>query len=462
MFQTRDRGARATIRFPPPTALASKPYVNQYGVAGQRVRLRRLVQRGRSATYALRDGRQGELGLPDHPRRHKVGQLHHGPEQLHLQDRHGPDDGTSRRPLLRRAGNIHVQPGKVFFNGLWGFNNQVRSMLSRGSVTHTIPRHVTGRSGGGTCGPSWYATASAPGTLNVGANAYPAGQCAGVGFRSSTLPTTTSTTRGSTSSAGASISFGGYAGAGPSNLGIASRVLPANIGSAYKAGVKDYYLPTKTTLGAPRHAAPVPQTTQYLDLDPHYTDVYGDPLDQGDLRWRRRERLQPERPHNAAPGSAPDEDGRSQRDQGCWLRRAWPPPVIPPVGRVVLTARAGRGWAWTAGPRCSTSTSSPGSRATSSSRERAPSPISDNITAGTHTIGPQAYVAAEGIKEYPRAPGELRLRDLGQKMPGSKLDTLPWDIGGWVHDDASGCMRWTWPGPDGWPSGDRVERSTSG
>ena len=34
-------------------------------------------------------------------------------------------------------------------------------------------------------------------------------------------------------------------------------------------------------------------------------------------------------------------------------------------------------------------------------------PFSDNITAGTHAIGPQAYLAAEGIKKYLASPGEL-------------------------------------------------------
>jgi choline dehydrogenase-like flavoprotein len=34
-------------------------------------------------------------------------------------------------------------------------------------------------------------------------------------------------------------------------------------------------------------------------------------------------------------------------------------------------------------------------------------PFTDNITAGTHPIGPQAYLAAEGIKKYLASPGEL-------------------------------------------------------
>ncbi len=43
-------------------------------------------------------------------------------------------------------GNIHVQPGKVFFNGLWGFNI-IRSMLLSGIGTQYNPTTVTGSLG---------------------------------------------------------------------------------------------------------------------------------------------------------------------------------------------------------------------------------------------------------------------------------------------------------------------------
>jgi len=34
-------------------------------------------------------------------------------------------------------------------------------------------------------------------------------------------------------------------------------------------------------------------------------------------------------------------------------------------------------------------------------------PFTDNVTAGTHALGPTAFIAAEGIMKYLASPGEL-------------------------------------------------------
>ena len=103
----RGRSSRAATEamgynpYPPPTALASQAYVNQYGVAGQRVRLRRLVRR--ACNYACETGAKANSAFRTIPAAIKSGNFTHGPEQLRLQARHRPRHGEChRREVLRR------------------------------------------------------------------------------------------------------------------------------------------------------------------------------------------------------------------------------------------------------------------------------------------------------------------------------------------------------------------------
>src|SRR5438552_15826755 len=77
---------------------------------------------------------------------------------------------------------------------------------------------------------------------------------------------------------GAEIGAGGYPGGGPGNITFAGSVSSASMGGTFKATQKDKYLPTKTTLSSTRLAHDLPTTANYVALDPHYTDIYGDPL----------------------------------------------------------------------------------------------------------------------------------------------------------------------------------------
>jgi gluconate 2-dehydrogenase alpha chain len=74
--------------------------------------------------------------------------------------------------------------------------------------------------------------------------------------------------------------LGGYLGGAPGNLwSYALEANPNNIGSAFKATWKDRYLPTKLRVGPIGLGGPIlPTTDHYADLDPHYSDLYGDPL----------------------------------------------------------------------------------------------------------------------------------------------------------------------------------------
>src|SRR5947199_9316555 len=49
--------------------------------------------------------------------------------------------------------------------------------------------------------------------------------------------------------------------------------------------VNDKYLQTKTVLSSPPFAPDLPTTDNYVDLDPHYTDIYGDPLARLTYDW---------------------------------------------------------------------------------------------------------------------------------------------------------------------------------
>ena len=88
---------------------------------GQRLRLRGLVRRRRATTSARPERRPIRPTGPS--LRRSARGTSHGPQQLRLPHRHGPQhrQATGAR-YYDAAGNIHVQPAKVVYNGLWGFN----------------------------------------------------------------------------------------------------------------------------------------------------------------------------------------------------------------------------------------------------------------------------------------------------------------------------------------------------
>src|SRR5207249_6094775 len=53
----------------------------------------------------------------------------------------------------------------------------------------------------------------------------------------------------------------------------------------FKATQQNKYLPTKQTVGATPFAPDLPTLMNYCDLDPHYTDAYGDPVSRLTYDW---------------------------------------------------------------------------------------------------------------------------------------------------------------------------------
>ena len=83
-------------------------------------------------------------------------------------------DSTGKATGVRyydATGKVHVQPAKVVFNGLWGYN-LIRSMLLSGIGTPYNPINHTGSLGRGLTNGYYPTTSSASVQLNVGANTY--------------------------------------------------------------------------------------------------------------------------------------------------------------------------------------------------------------------------------------------------------------------------------------------------
>src|SRR5256712_710688 len=130
-----------------------------------------------------------------------------------------------------------------------------------------------------TTGYSPYRGTNVSGTLsNIGGNAYPAGNAGGGSVDIYDLMDDNFDHKKLRFIGGSQIGVGGYPGGGPGNITFAGGVSSASMGGTFKATQKDKYLQTKTVLSSTPFAPDLPTTDNYVDLDPHYTDIYGDPL----------------------------------------------------------------------------------------------------------------------------------------------------------------------------------------
>jgi gluconate 2-dehydrogenase alpha chain len=301
------------------------------------------------------------------------------------------------------AGNIHVQPGKVFFNGLWGMN-MYRAMALSGIGDQYDPIAKTGSLGRGWAfGYAPYAGTSVSGTVPIGGNAYPAGNASGGGYTIYDLADDNFDHTGLGFIGGATVGFGGYLGGGPGNLSaFGSSMSPANIGSTFKQTLKNRYLVTKQTLGATPFTPTIPTLDHYYSLDPHYTDFVGDPLCRGTFDWTNNEYL-------GATYLANNQVKAILQKMGA--QNITVSTTVPPGAahvdwwghhqRGAMRTGSDPSWsvfnkymqAWTcenmfaAGEICNT--------------------FGTYVTAGTHPGGALSYVAAEGVKKYLESPGPL-------------------------------------------------------
>ncbi|MGD0638982.1 MAG: hypothetical protein ABSA72_13180, partial [Nitrososphaerales archaeon] len=312
------------------------------------------------------------------------------------------------------AGNVHIQPGKVFHNGLWGLNIYRIEALS-GIGNQYNPATVTGSSGRGWLeGYAPYAGTSASGTVDIGGNAYPAGNASGGGTDVFDFADDNFDHTGLNFIGGANFSVGGYLGGGPANLstiggGYGGAVTPANIGSAYKVKLKDMYLVTKQVVGATPFAPDIPTTQKYADLDPHHTDMYGDPLTRLTADWVANN-------YNGATYIAKSfvlpllqKLGASDAALSTAVNPG-PDPVNPGPANIDWWGHHQRGSMRT-GSDPSWSVYNKYMQSWSLENLFASGEICNTfgtyVTAGTHPAGPLSYVAAEGIQKYLAGPGPL-------------------------------------------------------
>jgi gluconate 2-dehydrogenase alpha chain len=291
----------------------------------------------------------------------------------------------------------------VFFNGLWGYNI-VRLMLSSGIGNPYDPVKITGSLGRGPALIGGGASRSVTGTFaNIGGNAYPAGSGFGGAWAMRDLADDNFDHTGLDFIGGAFVLFGRYLGSGPGNLflGFATNPAPSMIGSTFKASLKDTYLPTKTVLRVSPTGMWPPTTDWFMDLDPHYTDIYGDPvarltLDYGTNYIKCANTLAPKYAElltkMGATNVTTSDPVTTESHATSWSAhirggaRIGTDPTISVFNK------------W---QQCWTSENL-------FAAGEITEPTGDNTTTGgTHPAGAGSYVAAEGIKKYLASPGPL-------------------------------------------------------
>ena len=398
---TTFRDAASTLGyhpFPHVSALASQPYTNQYGVT-----VNPCVYDGYCGglcDYACETGAKSNAAYRTIPAAMKTGKFSLVTNAYIFRLEYNTTTNLVTAVFYYDAhGNIHRQPGDVFFNGMWGYN-MIRVMLLSGVGVPYNPTARTGTVGRGlTNGYTPYKGTNVTGTLpNVGSNSYSAGNASGGGFDIYDLMDDNFDHTGLNFIGGSEISFGGYAGGGPGNITFAGGVSAASMGSAFKATQKDKYLQTKTVLSSTPFAPDLPNFTNYVDLDPHYTDAYGDPVSRLTFDWtpntyngatylvnKVKAILQQMGAQNITVGSQVNPGAANNDWWGHHLRggcRIGSDPLwsaYSGYNQLWLDATHGVNY-FGAGEITNTT--------------------GDTVPSGTHQAGPQSYRAAEGIVKY--------------------------------------------------------------
>jgi gluconate 2-dehydrogenase alpha chain len=275
--------------FPVPHSLASKSYTNQYGVSVQECFYDGWC--GGLCNYVCESGAKANPGWRTVPAALKTGNLDlRTNSYIFRLDTDSAGKVTAAR-YYDAQGNVNVQPAKVFFNGLWGFNF-IKLMLASGIGPAYDPVKITGSVGRGAAfGVSGPKAREAKGTIDsLGANAYTCGNAFGGGYAMLDLADDYFDHTGLDFIGGAYVSAGLYLGGGassdggPNNWALFAYTsdspgpIPDMIGSKWKAQMKDHFLPTKVRMSLQPYGIWPPTTDWFIDLDPHYSDIYGDPI----------------------------------------------------------------------------------------------------------------------------------------------------------------------------------------
>ena len=406
LFQTAAKALNYNP-FPHVSALASQPYTNQYGVVVNPCVYDGYC--GGPCDYACETGAKANAAYRTIPAALKSKNFTLVTNAYIFRLDYDP---TANQVTAARyydaQGNIHVQPGTVFFNGMWGYN-MIRLMLlsgvgvpyqynsGMGTGTGTVGRGLTN-------GYLPYTGTSVSGTLSIGGNSYAAGNGSGGSVDIYDLMDDNFSHTGLNFIGGSQISMGGYLGGGPGNITFAGGVSAPNsanpngsMGSAFKATQQGKYLQTKVSVGATPFAPDLPTFKNYVDLDPHYTDAYGDPVSRLTYDWtpntyngaiglvnKCKDILTQMGAtgiivKNVAPGAARNDWWGHHLRGGC--RVGFDPTVSAYTGYNQLWLDLTHGVNYFGAGEITNTTG-------------------DTVPSGTHVAGPQSYRAAEGIKKY--------------------------------------------------------------
>ena len=388
--------------YPSPSSLASEAYTNTYGVAANACVYDGWC--GESCNYVCETGAKANSAFRTVPAAVGSGKFTIALDSYVFRINTDPKSGLATSvSYYDSAGKVHVQPGKAFFNGLWG-TNLFRIEALSGIGKQYDPTTVTGSSGRGWAfGYPPYAGTSATGTVPIGGNGYPAGNASGGAYQIFDVADDNFDHTNLGFIGGTNPSGGGYLGGGPGNLAtIGGSVSPSSIGSKYKATLKDLYLKKATGVGSTPFAPCIPRKDHYYDLDPHHTDWFGDPLARLTVDW-----------------------GNNEFVGAAYMAKTYVLPIIQKMGatNATLSSTVNPGAAhvdwWGHHQRGAMRTGSDPSwsvynkymQSWSVQNLFAAGEICNTfgtyVTAGTHPAGALSYVAAEGIKKYLASPGSL-------------------------------------------------------
>lgn len=245
------------------------------------------------------------------------------------------------------------------------------------------------------------------GTFNIGGNAYPAGNASGGAASMYDLADDNYSHTGKNYIGGwgglAEEGPGGYPGGGPSNVTIlAGGVSSAAMGSAYKGALKGYYLLKSQAVSFTPSAPELPDTRWNVDLDPHYNDIYGDPLVRITLDWTAN-------PYNGALDLLPQATAMLQKMGASNITTS---KGVPPGTLHLESYEPHHRGGMRIGTDSSTSVLNKYHQVWNNPLNvfaggEITNTTGDNVTAGTHMAGCTAYVAAEGIQMYLKSRGAL-------------------------------------------------------
>ncbi len=385
--------------FPVPNSLASQGFTNSYGVAVAGCAFDGWC--AGACNYVCETGAKANSAFRTVPAALKTGNLD---LRLNCFVYRLDTDSTGKVTAARyydAQGNINVQPGTVFFNGLWGYNI-IRLMLSSGIGNPYDPVSITGSLGRGPALLAGARSRTVTGTLNIGGNAYPAGNAFGGAYAMRDHADDNFDHTGLNFVGGTYVQFGYYLGRGPGHLGLyANAPSPSMIGSNFKASLKDTFLPTTIPMSISPSGMWIPTTDWFIDLDPNYTDIYGDPvarltLDIGMNTVNCSNYLAPKYAEILTKMGASNvktgDPVTTETHASTWSHH------IRGGARIGTDPNISVFNKW---QQCWTSEN------LFAAGEITEPTGSNTTTGGTHPAGAGSYVAAEGIKKYLASPGPL-------------------------------------------------------